>query len=84
MLIDAFVVLFHLKLELMLCIRSSWLKYGAKIHNFKPSCDFIFGTVEDTYAITIMKLCGMYNFFGKKNSITVNLNIYASHLSKQK
>ena len=34
--------------------------------NLKSSCDDIIGTVEDTRAIIIMKICGMYDIFGKR------------------
>ena len=66
------------KLELTLRIRSSLNGVGCNVwekHNFKPSYDYIFGTVEDTYALFFKK---------KKNNITINLDIYALHLPKQK
>ena len=34
--------------------------------NLKSSCDDIIGTVEDTRAIIIMKICGMYDIFGRR------------------
>ena len=46
------------KLELTLRIRSSLNGVGCNVwekHNFKPSYDYIFGTVEDTYALFLKK-----------------------------
>ena len=53
-------------------------------HNFKSSCDNLFGRVEDIHAISIMSIRGLCDFFGNKKNITENLNICASHLLKQK
>ena len=47
-------------------------------HNLKSSCDDIIGTVEDTRAIIIMKICGMYDIFGRR--IIQETSMYMPHI----
>ena len=47
--------------------------------NLKSSCDDIIGTVEDTRAIIIMKICGMYDIFGRRIILQVT-SMYMPHI----
>ena len=47
--------------------------------NLKSSCDDIIGTVEDTGAIIIMKICGMYDIFGRR-IILQETSMYMPHI----
>ena len=48
--------------------------------NLKSSCDDIIGTVEDTRAIIIiMKICGMYDIFGRR-ILLQETSMYMPHI----
>ena len=47
--------------------------------NLKSSCDDIIGTVEDARAIIIMKICGMYDIFGRR-ILLQETSMYMPHI----